>query len=164
MPARPIRAAGKASKRKSMRKNKKTKSNMKTKHRGGNPERTYTNSKTGASYTRPHRTVPQSDSTENYTEHPGVPSMPASGGAVYSFDLNDKIGGLPANVSLNGTQDGDCPSTGALDLGFTNYGLTKGGSYKKNKKNHKKNRNTKTKKNKNKNKKSSKSKSRSRKN
>ena len=53
------------------------------------------------------------------------------GGAVYSFNLNDKIGGLPANIALNGTQDGDCPTNGALDLGFTNYGLTKGGSYKK---------------------------------
>ena len=53
------------------------------------------------------------------------------GGAIYSFDLNDKIGGLPANIALNGTQDGDCPTNGALDLGFTNYGLTKGGSYKK---------------------------------
>jgi len=53
------------------------------------------------------------------------------GGAVYSFNLNDKIGGLPANIALNGTQDGDCPTSGALDLGFTNYGLTKGGSYKK---------------------------------
>jgi hypothetical protein len=84
--------------------------------------------------------------------------MPASGGAIYTFNLDDKIGGLPANVSLNGTQDGDCPTTGALDLGFTNYGLTKGGSYKKN---YKKHRNTKSKKNKNKNKKSSKSKSRS---
>jgi hypothetical protein len=158
MPARPIRAAGKASKRKTMHKNKKTKKNMKTKHRGGNPEHIYINSKTGASYTRPHRTVPQSDSSENYTEHPNMPSMPTSGGAVYSFNLDDKIGGLPANVSLNGTQDGDCPSTGSLDLGFINYGLTKGGAYKKN---HKKHRNTKSKKNKNKNKKSSKSKSRS---
>jgi len=53
------------------------------------------------------------------------------GGAIYSFDLNEKIGGLPANIALNGTQDGDCPTNGALDLGFTNYGLTKGGSYKK---------------------------------
>ena len=53
------------------------------------------------------------------------------GGAVYTFDLNEKIGGLPARIPLNGTQDGDCPTNGALDLGFTNYGLTKGGSYKK---------------------------------
>ena len=55
------------------------------------------------------------------------------GGAIYSFNLDDKIGGLPANISLNGTQDGDCPASGALDIGFTNYGLTKGGAYKKHK-------------------------------
>jgi len=58
------------------------------------------------------------------------------GGAIYSFNLNQKVGGLPENMSLNGTQDGDCPTSGELDLGFTNYGLTKGGSYKKK---HKKN-------------------------
>jgi hypothetical protein len=158
MPARPIRAAGKASKRKTMHKNKKTKKNMKTKHRGGNPEHIYTNSKTGASYTRPHRTGLIETEHPNMPSMSDMPNMPASGGAIYTFNLDDKIGGLPANVSLNGTQDGDCPTTGALDLGFTNYGLTKGGSYKKN---YKKHRNTKSKKNKNKNKKSSKSKSRS---
>ena len=64
------------------------------------------------------------------------------GGAIYSFDLNDKIGGLPANVALNRTQDGDCPNSDTTDLGFTNYGMTrmnnvKGGSYKKNNKNKK---------------------------
>jgi hypothetical protein len=48
------------------------------------------------------------------------------GGAVYGFDLTDKIGGQPANIPLNGTQDGDCPSKGDLDVGFANYGL-KGG-------------------------------------
>ena len=42
------------------------------------------------------------------------------GGAIYSFDLNDKIGGLPARIPLNGTRDGDCPATDTLDLGFTN--------------------------------------------
>jgi len=55
------------------------------------------------------------------------PIKQQNAGAIYSFDLNDKIGGMPANITLNGTQDGDCPSSGALDLGFTNYGLTKGG-------------------------------------
>jgi hypothetical protein len=149
MPARPIRAAGKMSKHNAAHKSKKSKTSKKSKksknshHRGGNPERTYTNSKTGASYTRPHHIVPESDSTENYTEHP---SVPMTGGAIYSFDLDDKIGGQPANISLNGTQDGDCPSTGALDLGFTNYGLTKGGSYKKNNKKHRKNKTIKNKK------------------
>lgn len=59
------------------------------------------------------------------------PIKQQSAGAIYSFDLNDKIGGMPANIALNGTQDGDCPSSGALDIGFTNYGLTKGGAYKK---------------------------------
>ena len=64
------------------------------------------------------------------------------GGAIYSFDLNDKIGGLPANVALNRTQDGDCPNSDISDIGFTNYGLTrinnaKGGSYKTNNKNKK---------------------------
>ena len=50
------------------------------------------------------------------------------GGAIYGFDLNDKIGGQAANITLNGTQDGDCPSTDYGDLGFTNYGLTRGGA------------------------------------
>jgi hypothetical protein len=52
------------------------------------------------------------------------------GGAIYSFDLTDKIGGLPARIPLNGTQDGDCPATDTKDLGFVNYGATKGGSRK----------------------------------
>ena len=151
MPVRPIRSAGKASKRNASRKNKKTKKNMKKNHRGGNPERTYTNS-SGASYTRPYR-------SEVDEEQPNMPSMNATGGAIYSFNLDEKIGGLPANVALNGTQDGDCPSTGALDLCFINYGLTTGGSYKKNKKN-KQNRKNKSKKNK-KSGKSNKSESRS---
>ena len=47
------------------------------------------------------------------------------GGAIYSFDLNDKIGGLPARIPLNGTADGDCPATDTTDLGFTNYGMTR---------------------------------------
>ena len=59
------------------------------------------------------------------------------GGAIYTFDLNDKIGGLPANISLNGTRDGDCPQNGALDLGFTNYGLTKGGNRNRKHRSHK---------------------------
>ena len=50
------------------------------------------------------------------------------GGAIYSFDLNDKIGGLPANIPLNGTSDGDCPGSPTSELGFVNYGLTQGGS------------------------------------
>ena len=47
------------------------------------------------------------------------------GGAIYSFDLNDKIGGLPVRVPLNGTADGDCPATDTADLGFVNYGMTR---------------------------------------
>ena len=46
------------------------------------------------------------------------------GGAIYSFDLNDKIGGLPARIPLNGTADGDCPATDTKDLGLVNYGVT----------------------------------------
>ena len=162
MPARPIRAAGKTSKHKSSSKSKKSNKSKKSKksktsqHRGGNPERTYVNSKTGASYTRPYRAESQNENSENFINHPNVPTV---GGAIYSFDLDDKIGGQPANVSLNGTQDGDCPSTGALDLGFTNYGLTKGGSYKKNNKKNRKNKTSKNKKS-SKSSKSNKSKSR----
>ena len=52
------------------------------------------------------------------------------GGAIYTFDLNDKIGGMPANIALNGTADGDCPSSQTKDLGFVNYGLTRGGNRK----------------------------------
>lgn len=54
------------------------------------------------------------------------------GGAIYTFDLNDKIGGLPAWIPLNGTKDGDCPATDTKDLGFTNYGMTRGGARKSN--------------------------------
>lgn len=50
------------------------------------------------------------------------------GGAIYSFDLNDKIGGLPAWIPLNSTKDGDCPASEINDLGFSNYGITRGGS------------------------------------
>ncbi len=49
------------------------------------------------------------------------------GGAIYTFDLNDKIGGLPARIPLNGTQDGDCPASPVSELGFTNYGMVRGG-------------------------------------
>lgn len=56
------------------------------------------------------------------------------GGAIYSFDLNDKVGGLPARIPLNGTADGDCPATDTADLGFVNYGMTRssGGGKRKN--------------------------------
>lgn len=50
------------------------------------------------------------------------------GGAIYSFDLNDKIGGQSSRIPLNGTRDGDCPATDTLDLGFTNYGMTRPGA------------------------------------
>ena len=55
-------------------------------------------------------------------------SKQQKGGAIYSFDLNDKIGGLPAWIPLNGTKDGDCPASETKDLGFTNYGMTRGGA------------------------------------
>ena len=51
-------------------------------------------------------------------------------GAVYSFDLNDKIGGQAANVALNGTPDGDCPSGNLKDLGMINYENAVGGKRK----------------------------------
>ena len=50
------------------------------------------------------------------------------GGAIYTFDLTDKIGGLPARIPLNGTRDGDCPASETKDLGFVNYGMTRGGA------------------------------------
>jgi hypothetical protein len=52
------------------------------------------------------------------------------GGALYSFNLNDKIGGLPARIPLNGTEDGDCPNCEIKDLGFVNYGIKQGGGRK----------------------------------
>lgn len=60
------------------------------------------------------------------------------GGAIYTFNLDDKIGGLPAYVPLNGTRDGDCPATDTKDLGFTNYGISKGGARKHHSKKHSK--------------------------
>ena len=67
------------------------------------------------------------------------------GGSVYSFDLNDKIGGMPANVSLNGTMDGDCPSGNTSDIGFSNYGVAKGGKRNMSKKHSKSKRSHKSK-------------------
>ena len=55
------------------------------------------------------------------------------GGALYSFNLLDKIGGLPAQLGLNGTVDGDCPKGNITDFGNNNYAIAKGGS-RKNKK------------------------------
>ena len=52
------------------------------------------------------------------------------GGAVLSFDFNDKIGGLPANVSLNGGPDGDCPKGNLAELGMMNYESVTGGRRK----------------------------------
>jgi hypothetical protein len=58
------------------------------------------------------------------------------GGAVYSFDFNDKIGGLAANVGLNGGPDGDCPKGNLAELGMMNYESAAGGR-RKNKRSHK---------------------------
>lgn len=57
------------------------------------------------------------------------------GGAIYSFDYTDVIGGLPAVKSLYKTTDSDCPMGGVNDpkLGYMYYDpLTshKGGSRK----------------------------------
>ena len=62
------------------------------------------------------------------------------GGAVYTFDLKEKIGGLPSRIPLNGTADGDCPSFDVKDLGLVNYGAAKGGARKH--KSHKSKRNS----------------------
>jgi len=45
------------------------------------------------------------------------------GGAVYSFDLGDKIGGQAARMSLYKTTDSDCPPGGINDssLGYDYY-------------------------------------------
>ena len=56
------------------------------------------------------------------------------GGAIYTFDYKDSIGGQAAVIPLNGTADGDCPASATQDLGFTNYGATRGGSRKKSRK------------------------------
>lgn len=69
------------------------------------------------------------------------------GGAIYSFDLNDKIGGQAANIALNGTADGDCPGSDTKDLGFVNYGLKRGGN-RKNKKRSSSNKKSKSQRNK----------------
>ena len=68
-------------------------------------------------------------------------------GAVYGFDLNDKIGGQAANVGLNGTPDGDCPAGNPKDLGMTNYGAATGGKRKTNKSNKRNNSNKSNKRN-----------------
>ena len=76
----------------------------------------------------------------NKKQHKSKSKSMQRGGAIYSFDLNDKIGGLAANIPLNGTQDGDCPNTNTAELGFANYGMTRSGGGSCNiKKNNKKN-------------------------
>jgi len=49
------------------------------------------------------------------------------GGALYGFDLTNKVGGLPSRVSLNGTADGDCPTGKITDFGMNNYKIAHGG-------------------------------------
>lgn len=44
------------------------------------------------------------------------------GGSLFTFNYNDKIGGLPSVVPLTNTKDGDCPNNIKLN----------GGSRKKN--------------------------------
>lgn len=43
------------------------------------------------------------------------------GGAIYTFDLTDKIGGQAARMSLYKTTDSDCPPGGPIDpaLGYS---------------------------------------------
>ena len=50
-----------------------------------------------------------------------------SGGALYTFDLKDKIGGLPAHMALTNTNDSDCPQLSEKNLGFSNYAKLSGG-------------------------------------
>ena len=69
------------------------------------------------------------------------------GGAVYSFNLNDKIGGLAANVSLNGGPDGDCPKGNIAELSMMNYESATGGRRKHKKSQRKSQRKSKSKKN-----------------
>ena len=59
------------------------------------------------------------------------PSKTQSAGALYTFDLNDSVGGLPNIVTLNNTNDGDCQQLSANELGMSNYSASKGGSRKK---------------------------------
>ena len=71
-------------------------------------------------------------------KHRSVSRKNHKGGAIYSFDLSDRVGGQPARIALNGTRDGDCPKSDTKDLGFVNYGLTKGGRRSNKSKNGKK--------------------------
>ncbi len=63
------------------------------------------------------------------------------GGAVYTFNLEDKIGGLPSRIPLNGTLDGDCPTSDVKNLGMVNYGDTSGGARKHRRNSRNRNRN-----------------------
>lgn len=65
------------------------------------------------------------------------------GGAVYTFNLEDKIGGLPSRIPLNGTLDGDCPASDVKNLGMVNYGDASGGArkHRRNSRNRNHNRN-----------------------
>ena len=50
-----------------------------------------------------------------------------SGGALYTFDLKNTIGGLPAQIALTNTNDSDCPQLSEKNLGFSNYAKLSGG-------------------------------------
>ena len=50
-----------------------------------------------------------------------------SGGALYTFDLKNKIGGLPAQIALTNTNDSDCPQLSEKNVGFSNYAKLSGG-------------------------------------
>lgn len=78
-----------------------------------------------------HKKSHHSRKSRNTKRHTKRHNRKHTGGAIYTFDLNDKIGGQPARIPLNGTRDGDCPATGTTDLGFVNYGQTRGGGSKK---------------------------------
>lgn len=60
-------------------------------------------------------------------KHKNLSPKLAKGGALYTFNLTDTVGGLPLQVPLNGTRDGDCPASDTKDLGMVNY-ATKGGA------------------------------------
>ena len=53
--------------------------------------------------------------------------MHKRGGAIYTFDLADKIGGQAARLSLYKTTDSDCPPGGPVDpaLGYSYYDPSK---------------------------------------
>lgn len=67
----------------------------------------------------------KNSSRKSYSKTHKTPNQKA--GAIYSFDLNDRVGGLAAVKSLYKTSDSDCPMGGVNDpaLGYDYYDPTK---------------------------------------